>query len=263
MANLYSISFPDDKLDTLSKQEELLPLFHSCDAYWARAIINEKKIKPLFCKVFNEELAYLFYGRPAYKNSNRESSKINSLFPITFIIKSNSICDIKRIAPFDTGAFSNNLYQNFMHSGMRLDNFLLSPNIDNIPKFIAFFFGTNDAYFNGEPKSEIYYDEMDFEIESYFQLIRAAWITKADDRKATVEVQIKQDFCITKHVIEAIVIPSHLASSRFVQDTVIEEWGAEVIKYKSFGVPSDNNYTLLLHLVQEYLIRKGLLDGSK
>lgn len=259
MADVYSVGFLDSKFGDEKVAGELLPLFHSCDAYWARSIISEKKIKPLFCNVFKEQLAYLFYGRPAYKNSTTQSSKLNAMFPVSFIIKSAGVKPVKRLAPFDTGAFWKELYKDFLHKGMRVENFLLSPDINTIPKFIHFFFETNEAYYKGEPRPAVTFDSMDFEIESYFELIRARWQSGADDRKASIEVQIDRELEMTQHNVEAIVIPSHLKSSSYVQDVVIGEWNAEVITYTSYGVTSGNNYTLLLHLVREYLGKKAYL----
>lgn len=116
----------DEKLNVHNITKEMLPFFHSCDAFFFRSIIIGKKLTPTKCTVFeNEDLLYLFYGRPAYKASNLLSSRLSSMLPVSFILKSDCVDDIKRIAPFDTGAFHKGLYKDYIHPSMHMQNFFL------------------------------------------------------------------------------------------------------------------------------------------
>lgn len=254
-----SYQYFDEKFNLSESEEELLPFFHSCDAFWARSIIAEKEFKIRECKVFKEKLAYFFYGRPAYKSSNNESSKLSSLFPISFILDGSLLNGIKRIAPFDTGAFNEGLYNEFMHSGMSINDFLLTPKMKSILKIVAHFFGSNKLYFDDQPKKEIDIGPMDFEAESYHKLINKVSKGEVDDRKSSIEVQIDEDLVISKDLVKAVIIPDHFADSKYIQDIVIKEWGAKIITYKSRGVASKLYYTHVLHLTEQYLTENFIL----
>ena len=59
--------------DWVDKQPDpkwgLMPLTHITKGIGAEDIIKAGEIKPVDCAVFNQPLAYFFYGRPAYRIS--------------------------------------------------------------------------------------------------------------------------------------------------------------------------------------------------
>ncbi len=252
----------DNRFSVLNLSANMLPFFHTCDAFFFRSILTEKKLIPTKCNVFeNENLLYLFYGRPAYKSSNLTSSRLNSLLPVSFILRSDFTEKIKRITPFDTGAFQRGLYKDYIHPGMQVDNFFLTPNKEAIKKTISYFFDTNEAYFMGRATNNILYDPIDFEIESYYNLIKGVAQSAVDDRKATIEVQLECDFRLTFSSVEAVILPQNFLSSKVVEDTIRKELNADIITYESFGIPSPLYYSQMLELTKQYLIKKACLHG--
>lgn len=244
----------DSRLNVNQLVDYSLPLFHSCDGFTFREILESRKLLPSECVVFRDEkLLYLFYGRPAYKDSNPLSHKLGHLLPMVFVLKNSIGIAGKRVAPFDTGAFKRGLFGKYMHPKMRIEDFLLSPGVEGIRKTISYFFGSNEKYVKGEPKSEVNCDSMDFEIRAYHSLITGVIPEEADDRKASIEIQLDHEIPLTSDTVQAVICPKEFERSEIFQRVVKEELKAKVIPYLSYSLPSPSYYALVLSLVQEYL----------
>lgn len=112
----------------IEKQEanpSLLPLVHTTSAYSFRDMYEDDTIDPKMCRHFNEELIYLFYGRPAYRTEKAEFTDLEFNWPIVFIFDPRMIEGIKRVLPFDTGAFCLNLYNRFFAKNAQMEDFEL------------------------------------------------------------------------------------------------------------------------------------------
>lgn len=256
-------SYFAEELLRAAPSQDLLPFFHSCDGFYFRAILENRKLATSKCSVFNdEELLYLFYGRPAYKSANQKSTSLPFFFPVAFILNSESIGDIKRIAPFDTGAFKKGLYSAYLHENMSIDKFLLRPEKATISKAINYFFESNEDYFLGKPKNEIKYDAFDFEVAAYHNLIKNASQTNEDDRKASFEIQLEHEILLTEESLEAVIMPVDFKNAELVQEIIVKELKAKVIFYDSFGIASGNYYANVLSLTKSYLIQKCCLNDN-
>jgi hypothetical protein len=55
------------------------------------------------------------------------------------LFRAESVQPIKRIFPFDSGAFDNELYDNALHRDMNLEDFGLEPSPDTPGRVISFF----------------------------------------------------------------------------------------------------------------------------
>jgi len=251
----------DDRFTVSDVVPYSLPFFHSCDGFTFREILESGKLCASPCRIFKKEnLLYLFYGRPAYKSSDDLSHIQGSLLPMIFILK-NSICITeKRIAPFDTGAFKRGLFKEYMHPKMKVDSFLMTLGQRGIQKTITYFFGSNENYYYGIPEALLDYDPMNFEIKSYHDLIKSTIPKKADDRKASIEIQIGHDIQLSKDTVEAVVCPKEFTKSELFKRVVKEQWEADEITYVSHMVPSKSYHPLVLHLLQEYFKTKGYYD---
>lgn len=264
MPRASKVQFFDDKFNFSVKSQGLLPFFHSCDAFFLLSILDQKKLAPAKCTIFkNEKLLYLFYGRPAYKSPNNACSSLHSLLPVSFILKSDAVKGIKRIAPFDTGAFKFGLYNDFIHPAMKMDTFFLTPDKKSISKTVSYFFDTNEQYFVNKPKKQVEFDVMHFEIESYYQLIKGVGQGKVDDRKASIEIQLQNGIPLNSKTVEAVILPENFLSSNIIRQKVMDELKAEVITYESYGVPSNHYYSEVLSLTKSYLTQKKYLHAGK
>lgn len=253
----------DEKFSVTSPEPRMLPFFHSCDACIGKKILIEKKLMPSPCRVFRKEkLLYFFYGRPAYKSNNPQSSGLRSLLPMSFIFNVDVVDKIKRIAPFDTGAFKKGLYRQFMNRAMKMDDFFLTPDRAVLSKGITYFFSSNEHYFQGEPREKIDFEKDEFEIESYYALIRGVQQDTADDRKASFEVQTDKEIELTPGVLDAVIMPHTLKGTR-MERMARDDLKAEVITYRSMNnIPSNQYYGLMLYVTRDYLIDRHAMSDD-
>ena len=114
-----------------------MPLTHITGGIRAEDIIRSGKVDVADCSIFNEPLAYFFYGRPAYRLANEGAVKVEASCPYCFIFDSALIQRAKNMYAFDTGAFSNRLYQRFMDMEMNVEDFSLQTDITRPNKLIA------------------------------------------------------------------------------------------------------------------------------
>jgi hypothetical protein len=246
-----------EKITRIEKGLKPMPLFHTCDAYFLKSILGQRQISTTKCPVFKqEELLYLFYGRPAYKSSMKDNTDLNSLLPVTFILNYDKIGPLQRIFPFDTGAFKKGLYNDFFHPRMAIEEFIMKPELDSLVTSVDYFFGQNVSYFDNRPKKEIKYDVLDFTIESYHKLIMNGGRAVSDDRKASFEVQLSHNIPLNNETLLAIIIPSNFEGSEEIENVVVNELKAEILTYKSYGIASDLHYTRILDLTRDFLIKK-------
>jgi hypothetical protein len=62
-----------------------LPLTHIARAYAFDEMLSGNTLEPQPCDVFDEELIYLFYGRPAYRAKDGNNARLEFEWPIVFI----------------------------------------------------------------------------------------------------------------------------------------------------------------------------------
>jgi hypothetical protein len=103
----------------------LMPLTHICNGIKAGDIIRADQVAVQQCAVFNELLAYFFYGRPAYRIGPDDVVKVEAACPYCFIFDPDLIYDSKAILAFDTGAFEKRLYKHIMMDEMAIEDFSL------------------------------------------------------------------------------------------------------------------------------------------
>jgi hypothetical protein len=131
-----------------------LPLVHSTDSYVLEDVLSAGAIAPQECNVFTgEALIYFFYGRPAFRpNLDAAPTGLKHYFPVCLLFKPDWTTRVKRIFPFDSGAFQNGLYGAFLHPRMKLGDFGLEADMATPGKIVAKFFGSNPAYLVGNPE---------------------------------------------------------------------------------------------------------------
>ena len=242
-----------------------LPLFHTCEGYDFRGIVESKQLHTTPCKVFNgENLLYLFYGRPSYrvedisKGDKRKATKLPFFFPVCIMVKPDSVPTPKRIAPFDTGAFKGKLFAEYMHPRMDCNDFLLDPTLDMPNRLVSRYYASNQSYFNGEPlKIEI--PPIEFEAISYYNLINSNASAPYDDRNATVEIQSESNLVLDPDTVVLIVMPTSYWQDPEFGKAIRTAWHAEVRTY-SIVRAHPNEYTQVIYReVEEYLKEKNYL----
>ena len=206
---------------------------HTTDAWSLRDMIKDQKISPRRCEVFNEDLSFFFYGRPAFRRGANEIAGLNAAAPVVIILHPDLIDDGVRLHPFDTGAFATQRYSEWMHSQMSISDFELACDIQIPPKHVSAFFRTNKAYLdlvcNGV--SIPYCGE--FEVESIVSLLSAQSTATADDRRLAMELQIAKSIVFDSSSILGLIIPDEIRQANWF-DVFIRGPGAgiELLDYQ-------------------------------
>jgi hypothetical protein len=237
-----------------------LPFFHCCDARFLQSILDTRELRPRFCKVYEEDLLYLFYGKPAYKSGETSNSRLTFMMPICFIVNHDAVTSVKRVLPFDSGAFP--MYREHLHGSMTKEEFELTPLKDSLYKMVDYFYEDSNAYFNGKAKQELDYDPIHSQIEGYHSIITADHKTAIDDRKASLEVQLHSSISICNSNIEAIILPKCLAESPSVKPILFSELNIPIIPITNYGVVSKDYYVHVMEKAKQFLIGKKLLNDN-
>jgi len=237
----------------------LIPLMHTCDGIGFRGILEQMEIEPRLCQVFNEHLAYYFYGRPAYRLKEKTPTGQIELFPVCFIINPNKLNDIERAFPFDTGAFKADFYSQFVSSNLSMEDFIFEPEYDFIRKYIGLVFDSNANYYKGKPVislSDI--SPLSYELRALFESISNKGSREVDDRCFTIEVQSKNSLNIDSESIEAIVLPSELIEDEDVLNLYMD-YDIELITYEVYRSAPSSTTSVILNKVSEYYQGTGRL----
>lgn len=237
-----------------------LPLMHSCDAYALRSVLRSGALEPRECPVFGgEPLVYFYYGRPAYRvNPAVPSSKLQHNFPTALIFDHGGIGNPKRLAPFDTGAFTMYAEGGHLHGRMPIDDFLLPPDITWARRLVTVFYGTNSAYVHGNVIPGLVAGGGEFEVEAYLSLITDGAATALDDRSSTIELQVGRSVSLVGSGLRAIVLPSGMLDTAEVA-ALTHEHKVVAIEYDTFtGAPREYHH-LVFSKVVEWLFEEGML----
>lgn len=240
-----------------------LPLVHTTTAYAMQKILKSKSITPVECDVFKgENLTYFFCGRPSYKKRFIDDfSKIWQL-PSCIIMNWDNIVP-KRIFPFDSGAFKNNLMPDFL-SMMNLEEFNLGDSALNVERVIGAFFVSPARYFKMQPRSGEDFDRtfeltvLDAEIQALRDL-SAVMTNKVDDRRFAIEIQTSTEVNLDSSNVMAVVCPEEYLDSE-IYCRYIDELGATPLPYSTFPLRQEIYYYTIYNHVFEFFKSKGLIS---
>lgn len=239
-----------------------LPALHSTSAYQAKQIIKGGLINPQPCPVYKgEDLTYLFYGRPSYKKLGESQLAKYWELPSIFVMEYQTI-DIKRVFPFDTGAFIQNRYPNFI-SMMDISEFEATNSLSAPQRLVGSFFVDADRYFRLKPRERRdfvhRYDvtSTDEEIHALYDLI-LSYSEKIDDRRFAVELQTEKQILLKECGLMAVIIPEEYCESDELI-SIVESHGAEVIPYPTYSLKQEMYYHSIYNILFELYREKGLV----
>jgi hypothetical protein len=221
MFKLHTLS---DFLTTSNAGSTSIPCpIHSTSASNLYDIVSSNKLLAVECNVFNhEKLCYLFVGRPAYKWSNNGQASWWQC-PIVFVLRSFSKLPIKRIYPFDSGAFAARRLPEYI-TIFTMDDYLLGNDPEQIGRIIKTFYGSTDQYLSGENRSESKINEevlltpRHMKISALLKLYNERSLTVIDDRARTVEVQVAGDINIDDDALLGMVLPESFKTDNELVD---------------------------------------------
>jgi hypothetical protein len=245
------------------KQSEALPLVHSTEAYFLKKILRTGKIDASPCKVFkNEHIAYFFVGRPAYKSQVTAEAAYWEL-PICFIFE-YSMDNIKRIYPFDSGAFATKRYPSFIQM-MPLNEFEVGNDKNAVPKLIGTFFGSAMNYYRLKPTPDSAF-KRDFQVEILNEEILAlhklieSKSDKYDDRRFSVEAQFSEGFDLKERKLLAIVLPDIYLENREIVKLIEQQFSATILSYAIYPLNVSYYYYAIYERVENFYRERGLFN---
>jgi hypothetical protein len=251
-------------IDAQKEAKPRLPYVHTLDAYHFNNALEDGAINPPPCKLFaNENLLYLFYGRPSYRVNEKElPSSLKHYLPVCFLFRNSAITKIKRVFPFVSGAFAGRIYTSALHEDMDLADFALEPKPSTPGKVISLFYGSLEPYLFARPMQAIDIDAAEMEAAAYHALISQRLSNVADDRASAIEIQLEGKLDFRKSV-DAVVLPNTIADSKIVRQR-LKAMKAEIIAYDELDRRRPNEYvTQIFDLCIEFYKRRKFIQAAK
>ena len=212
------------------------PWVHSTASSRLLSILQQEKLLAVKCNVFKKDkLCYLFVGRAAYKGRESLNPEPWQL-PTVFVMRFDTSPPIKRIYPFDSGAFDRNKMPEYL-TLFDMENFELGTDPEVIGRLISFYFDTSRRYVDRRAldedklKENHVLDMRHAEIMALGKLYREGSTKNYDDRAAAIEVQVEQDIQLKKENLLGVVLPEEYLRTPGVRDTlkhltsIIEPYG--------------------------------------
>lgn len=208
----------------------LLPLMHSCECFDARNILSSKELKDHFCNVLKEKLLYFYYGKPSYPVGEKLEEYRTDLeyAPVCFIVDFKKV-SIYKAFPFDSGAFVNKVYSDFIHRHMMIDDFKLPNDEKSIKMYISYMFENNDNYLQGNATKKEFTGEPN--IDALVNMMTSNGTMKFDERARTIEIISKENIQL-KDALKCIIMPENLLQDKTI-DSFLKDNHIEIITYKT------------------------------
>jgi hypothetical protein len=212
-----------------------LPLVHITRAYAFDEILEGDTLDPKECGVFKEQLTYLFYGRPAYRAKDGNNARLEFEWPIVFIFDPQRLSAIRRLFPFDTGAFALGIYDHFFAKDSRVEDFVLDPTLDAATKIVGALYVNNEEYYLGGTRKNVDIPHRQFELQGLYELARLPGIQgassmwqKRDERSSAIEIQFDQPLPLTDTLI-AVILPKPYMDDSDIKDA-LQRWRVKEIE---------------------------------
>lgn len=232
----------------------LLPCNHVTDGYSFRDVVRSSTLRTSNCRHFGEDLLYFFYGRPAYRSRESvEPTKDLGLHPCCFIMRLAAIEPLRRVFPFDSGAFHAGIYLGKINERLPIQNFAIESSVASIMDFVNKYYDSNEAYWRAKPKN-MSIDPLDFEASTIAHLLSSPE-AKYDDRASCIELQVDHDVAIDAGGLLGIVVPTDFLDAPEVQ-LLVSRTGCLTETYDVFRVSPIEDMGALRQATK-YLLRKA------
>ena len=237
-----------------------LSYFHTCRGQEFRDIFCSSQLAPTRCSEFDEDLLYVFYGKPSYRvPENGKASKDAGRFPVSFILKLEDNSAVSRVFPFDTGALINKVFVDVCGDNYNPAKYELGSELSQIAKFVSLFYGSDQGYFYAKPKPDVGpFEGFSYELQHILTLIKDTSDRSWDDRAHTIEVQCKKPISLSGGQVEAIILPSMYLNTEDLTDFLYAN-DIEPIPYDLERANPAHMTPLLISMAASYLKNKGVL----
>jgi hypothetical protein len=238
-----------------------LPLVHTTEYFRLPSIQASNTLQTNTCTVFKEPILYLFYGRPAY----RDSFQINptrdvGLYPVCFVFRpGTALKKVKRIYPFDTGASQDGLYEPEVSRTNALVAYRVKEVVDSARRIVKCFFETNEQYLSNKTKAGLAFASTEPDAESYYRLINGGGNPDCDDRCSAVEIQIATSLDLRDDLI-AVALPTCFLEDASLAHTLLKVWHAQPLTYYAVtGMRPIEVHGTIRQLVHEFYVQSSFL----
>lgn len=239
------------------------PWIHSSPSSKLISIIHGEKLVAMKCNVFKgEKLCYLFVGRAAYKIKDTENPTPWQL-PSVFIMRFTTPPPIKRLYPFDTGAFSRNRLPDYITT-FDMTNFELGTSHEQIGRLISLYFESPRRYIDRNAvdhdklKEEHLLSMSHSEILALGKLYREGSTKNHDDRAAAIEIQVAEDIPLAKSNLLGVVVPDEYLRTDGVKES-LNALTNIVEGYRLLPLSLSQHYSLIYDCVERVYKRAGIL----
>lgn len=248
--------------------QKLLPFVHITDAYGMMGIIENGKLITYYCEVMKEELIYMFYGRPAYRSKYSGDVDLTANLPIALIFEPSELeRNIKRIFPFDSGAFEGGLLDDFFHRRSEIADFELSGDIKNALALVDYFYGTNYHYMCGNAnKNSSDIVAFNFDAEGLLSLANAKFpaskdgTPRLDQRCNAIELQFSEDLLLVDQIIH-IIYPKIAMENESFRNFISQFKNTTLEGYDTIhGFDSSHVRSLFYEKIIKFYEKFGLFD---
>jgi hypothetical protein len=221
-------------LSATTPTAERLSLVHCTTVGSGLTLLEKGALNPTPCPLYEADLLYLFYGRPAYKPAATVGpSGILDLAPICLILDPQLLDSVVRALPFDSGGFSR--YEALIGPGLSRSDFELSGDPSLPLRLVRAFYQTNRNYYDQVPTTR----EADIPVahrtaRALARLIADPAIRNVDDRCGTIELQFRGAIPLAA-ALQAVVAPAAMLDDAEVLKALDLCPGAVPIPYKTYG----------------------------
>jgi hypothetical protein len=238
-----------------------LPWLHTTQAGHLPGIIGSGRIAAMPCNVFRgEKLTYLFVGRPAYKYQLEPGETPYWMLPTVFVVRFQTDPKIKRLFPFDSGAFTSKRLPDYVTFFGR-EAFELAPERESIGRVVSAFFGDDLSYVKRHPRhAQKLNDEYNLTprhaaVQAVTRLYEEKSAEGFDDRAAAIEVQLEGDISLTPENLLGVVLPEEYKRDREMIK-IVRGITPRIEFYEAFPI-SGNNYFSAVYGAVNAIYRKA------
>ena len=239
----------------------LLPFVHTTDWETMVSLIETAPtLEPTLCPVFNEDLLYLFYGRPSFrKHAQEEPNSIKSFDLVCLLMDSAALPAPKRVFPFDSGAFAGGIYKDHLHPRMKLEDFEIDPTLEAMARFVGTYFGENKSYYNEVFRESIPYSPRETQVDSFLSIVRATGTTRYDDRRSAIEIQFERAIDLLSANVLAVIAPEDRFDDPLTLDFVVSKLNAEPLGYYCPHARPLEDARSIVQMAKDFYKRSGIL----
>jgi hypothetical protein len=235
-------------------------LVHTTESYYLKKIIESGKLSAQRCNVFaGENLSYFFVGRAAYKRDLEQEAEYWEL--PTCLVFSYFVEGVKRIFPFDSGAFEAKRYPSFVSMMDRSEFEMNASDVEAPHKLIGTFFTSSRNYYRlqARPKDQFEtmfdVDVLDEEMKALHKLIQYK-DKKFDDRRFAIEMQFDNDIALKdRKPILAIFPETYLSNDSYIKK--IAALGAEILTYPVYPLRKEYYYYAIYEKLDNFYSARG------